>query len=60
MSENKIIPNAIINGSILIAVYLISWVILKVLLPILSIVLRLYSKESKIINDPNQDTLKDT
>ena len=60
MSERKIIPNAIINGSIIIAVYLISWVILKVLLPIFSIGLRLYSKKPQIINEPNQDTLKDS
>ena len=60
MSENAAKPNAIINGSIIIAVYFIFWVIVKVLLPIISIGLRLYSKESQIINDQATDTLKDS
>ena len=51
MSENTTKPNAIINGSIIIAVYFIFWVIVTVVLPIISIGLRLYSKESQIIND---------
>ena len=60
MSENAAKPNAIINGSIIIAVYLIFWVIVTVVLPIISIGLRLYSKESQIINDQPPDTLQDS
>ena len=60
MSENAAKPNAIINGSIIIAVYFIFWVIVTVVLPIISIGLRLYSKESQIKNDQAQDTLQDS
>ena len=60
MSENAAKPNAIINGSIIIAVYFIFWVIVTVVLPIISIGLRLYSKESQIINDQTPDTLQDS
>ena len=60
MSENTAKPNAIINGSIIIAVYFIFWVIVTVVLPIISIGLRLYSKESQIINDHSTDTVQDS
>ena len=60
MSENAAKPNAIINGSIIIAVYFIFWVIVTVVLPIISIGLRLYSKESQIINDQTPDTVQDS
>ncbi len=60
MSGNAEKPNAIINGSIIIAVYFIFWVIVTVVLPIISIGLRLYSKESQTINDQAQDTLQDS
>ena len=60
MTENTAKPNAIINGSIIIAVYFIFWVIVKVVLPIISIGLRLYSKESQIINDHTPDTVQDS
>ena len=60
MSENAAKPNAIINGSIIMAVYIIFWVIVTVVLPIISIGLRLYSKESKIINDHTPDTVHDS
>ena len=60
MSENAAKPNAIINGSIIIAVYFIFWVIVTVVLPIISIGLRLYSKESQTINDQAPNTLQDS
>ena len=60
MSENAAKPNAIINGSIIIAVYFIFWVIVTVVLPIISIGLRLYSKESQSINDQTTDTVQDS
>jgi len=59
MSENATKLNAIINGSIIITVYLIFWVIVTVVLPIISIGLRLYSKESQIKNDQTLDTIQD-
>ena len=60
MSENAAKPNAIINGSIIIAVYFIFWVIVTIVLPIISIGLRLYSKESQIKNDHTTDTVQDS
>ena len=60
MLENATRPNSIINGSIIITVYFIFWVIVTVVLPIISIGLRLYSKESEIINDQAPDTLQDS
>ena len=58
MSENAKKPYAIIDGSIIIAVYFIFWLIVTVVLPIISIGLRLYSKETQIKNDQAQDTLQ--
>ena len=60
MSENAAKPNTIINGSIIIAVYFIFWVIVTVVLPIISIGLRLYAKESQVIKDHTPDTLQDS
>ena len=60
MSENAAKPNAIINGSIIIAVYFIFWVIVTVVLPIISIGLRLYSKESQSKNDHTPDSVQDS
>ena len=60
MSENATKPKAIINGSIIIAVYFIFWVIVTVVLPIISIGLRLYSKESQIKNDQAPSALQDS
>ena len=60
MSENAAKPNAIINGSIIIAMYFIFWVIVKVVLPIISIGFRLYSKESQTVNDLAQDSIQDS
>ena len=60
MKENTAKPNAIINGSIIIAVYFTFWVIVTVLLPIISIGLRLYSKELQSINDQTPDTMQDS
>ena len=60
MTENTAKPNAILNGSIIIAVYFIFWVIVTVVLPMISIGLRLYTKESQIINDHTPDTVQDS
>ena len=60
MSENAAKANSFINGSIIIAVYFIFWVIVTVVLPIISIGLRLYSKESQSINDHTPDTVQDS
>ena len=58
MSENAKKPYALIDVSIIIAVYFIFWFIVTVVLPIISIGLRLYSKETEIKNDQAQDTLQ--
>ena len=60
MLENEAKPNTIRNGSIIIAVYIIYWIILIIVLPIISIGLRLYSSESKIKNDLATDTMQDS
>ena len=60
MSENKEKTNNILDRSIMIAIYIVFWIILTVLLPIISIGLRLYSKESKFINDTPHDRLQDS
>ena len=60
MSEYQAKPNSIINGSIITALYFIIWVIVKLLLPIISIGLRIYTKESQIKNDQIQDNLQDS
>ena len=60
MSGNAVKQNGVISGSIIIAIYLIFWVIATVLLPIISVGLRLYSKESQIKNDKVPDTLQDS
>ena len=60
MSGNAVKQNGVISGSIIIAIFLIFWVIATVLLPIISVGLRLYSKESQIKNEQTQDNLKDT
>ena len=42
-------PKAILNGSLLIALYFIFWIVVTVVLPILSLGLRLYTKEQGIL-----------
>jgi len=42
---------AILNGSLLIALYFIFWIVVTVVLPILSLGLRLYTKEKGILKD---------
>ena len=44
-------PKAILNGSLLIALYFIFWIVVTVVLPILSLGLRLYTKEQGILKD---------
>jgi len=48
-------PIAILNGSLLIALYFIFWVVVTVVLPILSLGLRLYTKEQDILKDHTQE-----
>ena len=42
---------AILNGSLLIALYFIFWIAVTFVLPILYLVLRLYTKEQGILKD---------
>jgi len=44
-------PKAILNGSLLIALYFIFWIVVTVVLPILSLGLQLYTKEKGILKD---------
>ena len=60
MTENAAKPNSIINGSIIIALYFIFWVIATFVLPVISIGLRLYSNQSHTKKDPAPDTLQDS
>ena len=45
----------ILNGSLLIALYFIFWIVVAVVLPILSLGLRLYTKEKGILKDHTQE-----
>ncbi|MBC8257502.1 MAG: hypothetical protein H8E38_00650 [SAR324 cluster bacterium] len=49
-------PKAILNGSFLIALYFTFWIIVTVVLPILSLALRLYTKELHILKDHTQES----
>ena len=57
MPEYKEKRYTILDRSIMIAVYIVFWIIVTVFLPIISIGLRLYSKESRILNDTPNDRL---
>ena len=48
-------PKAILNGSLLIALYFIFWIVVTVVLPILSLGLRLYTKEQGVLKDNTQE-----
>ena len=60
MLECKAKQNSIFEKLNTIAVSLVFWVIATFLIPIVSLVLRLYSKESKIKNELTQDNLQET
>ena len=47
-------PKAILNGSLLIALYFTFWIVVTVVLPIISLGLRLYTKERDIFKDHTQ------
>ena len=46
---------AFLSGSFLIGLYFLIWIVVAVVLPILSIGLRLYSKELNILKDQTQE-----
>ena len=48
-------PIAILNGSLLIALYFIFWIVVTVVLPILSLGLRLYTKEQGLLKDHTKE-----
>ena len=48
-------PKAFLSGSFLIGLYFLIWIVVAVVLPILSIGLRLYSKELNILKDHTQE-----
>ena len=47
-------PKTILNGSLLIALYFTFWIVVTVVLPIISLSLRLYTKERGILKDRTQ------
>ena len=47
-------PKTILNGSLLIALYFTFWIVVTVVLPIISLGLRLYTKERGILKDHTQ------
>ena len=48
-------PKAFLNASLLIGLYFLFWIVIAVVLPILSIGMRLYSKELNILKDHTQE-----
>ena len=60
MLENAVKSNVIINGSIMIGVYFIFWIVVTIILPIISLGLRLFLKESQIVSNHTTDTLQES
>lgn len=46
---------AILNGSLVIALYFIFWIIVTVVIPILSLGIKLYTKEQSSLKDHTQE-----
>ena len=55
MDANLTKTKAFLNGSLLIGLYFIFWIVIAVVLPILSFGIRLYSKELNILKDHTQE-----
>ena len=47
---------AILDGSLIIALYFIFWIVARVAMPILSLGIRLYTKEQGFLKDHSQET----
>ena len=60
MLENAVKSNVIVNGSIMIGVYFIFWIVVTIVLPIISLGLRLFLKESQIVSNHTTDTLQES
>ena len=60
MLDNAVKSNIIVNGSIMIGVYFIFWIVVTIVLPIISLGLRLFLKESQIVSNNTTDTLQDS
>ena len=54
MNAQLVKPKTILNGSLLIALYFTFWIVVTVILPIISLGLRLYTKERGILKDHTQ------
>ena len=59
MLDNAVKSNVIVNGSITIGVYFIFWIVVTIILPAISLGLKLFLKESQIISDHTQETLQE-
>ena len=55
MKANLAKLKAILNGSLIIAIYFIFWIVVTVAMPILSLGIRLYTKEQGILKDHTQE-----
>ena len=60
MLDNAVKSNIIVNGSIMIGVYFIFWIVVTIVLPIIYLGLRLFLKESQIVSNNTTDTLQDS
>ena len=60
MLDNAVKSNIIVNGLIMIGVYFIFWIVVTIVLPIISLGLRLFLKESQIVSNNTTDTLQDS
>ena len=60
MLDNEVKSNIIVNGLIMIGVYFIFWIVVTIVLPIISLGLRLFLKESQIVSNNTTDTLQDS
>ena len=60
MLDNAVKSNIIVNGSIMISVYFIFWIVVTIVLPIISLGLKLFLKESQIVSNNTTDTLQDS
>ena len=54
MNAQLVKPKTILNGSLLIALYFTFWIVVTVVLPIISLGLRLYTKERGILNNTQE------
>ena len=60
MLDNTTKSNVIVNWSMMIGVYLIFWIVVTIILPTISLGLKLFLKKSKTIDDHSPKTLQES